>query len=364
MTENTTTPPEGPRVFPCGGCGARLEFAPGTERMLCPYCGHTDAVAAPERRIREHKVQDLFRRTPMADLVPHELVCQGCGAHLQSDQLAHNCQFCASPLVIDPASEDVVPPEAVLPFAVDRSGARGALASWTRTRWFAPNSLKKVGEAERLKSTYLPHWTFDAATASDYKGQRGEYYYVTETYTTQENGKTVTKTRQVRKTRWYPASGRVSRDFDDVLVNATTRLSPERVTALEPWDLKQARPFTHAYLAGHEALRYDMEPEEGLDRAKGIMAKQIDKDCRRDIGGDEQRVHSVSTRYSDVTGKLMLLPVWAGAYLHGGKSYQMVINGQTGEVQGERPYSAVKIAFAVLAMLAVVALLVYVYLQG
>ncbi|MFM7655300.1 MAG: hypothetical protein ACKO56_07905, partial [Paracoccaceae bacterium] len=37
-----------------------------------------------------------------------------------------------------------------------------------------------------------------------------------------------------------------------------------------------------------------------------------------------------------------------------GKSYRFVVNGQTGEVQGERPYSWWKIGFAVLAVVVVV----------
>lgn len=54
---------------------------------------------------------------------------------------------------------------------------------------------------------YVPYWTYDSDTTSFYRGQRGDHYWVTQHYTTQQNGKTVHKTRQVRKTRWYPASG-------------------------------------------------------------------------------------------------------------------------------------------------------------
>lgn len=43
----------------------------------------------------------------------------------------------------------------------------------------------------------------------------------------------------------------------------------------------------------------------------------------------------------------MLLPVWMAAYKYRGKTYRFVVNGRTGRVQGERPYSAMKIAIAV-----------------
>ncbi|MBB6174819.1 DNA-directed RNA polymerase subunit RPC12/RpoP [Nocardiopsis mwathae] len=361
MTDNTAVPPaSSPYSAPCQGCGARLEFAPGTRHLQCPYCGGQQAIAAPRRKVREHSYDELMakQRRPAAELAPQRFLCQGCGAHTQGDVLARGCQFCAAPLVADTSQDLQVEPEAVLPFAVDRDGARDALRSWVKTRWFAPNRLKKVSEAETMRSTYLPHWTFDTRTVSDYKGKRGEYYYVTETYTVTVDGKQEERTRKVRKTRWYPAKGTVRRDFDDVLVPATTQVDNARLDALEPWPLKkQAVAYRPEYLAGHQALRYDVEPEDGLTEAKARMAPVIEKDCCNDIGGDEQQVTSVDTTYSDITYKLMLLPVWMGCYLYKGKNWQVLINGCSGEVQGERPYSGTKILFALLVAAAVIALI-------
>jgi hypothetical protein len=237
---------------------------------------------------------------------------------------------------------------------------REALRKWASSRWFAPSSLKKVTEAESSRSTYLPHWTYDAETTSAYRGERGDHYWATETYT--ENGET--KTRQVRRTAWRPARGVVERTFDDVLVAGTTRVAPRHLDALEPWPLLKAEAYRPEYLAGHETLRYDVEPEQGLGRAKETMQSVIRDDCERDIGGDEQRVHSVDTEYRAVMFKLMLLPVWVAVYLHAGKTYNVLVNGRTGEVAGERPYSAVKIALAIaLAVVLITAVIVLVALN-
>jgi hypothetical protein len=189
---------------------------------------------------------------------------------------------------------------------------------------------------------------------SRYQGQRGEHYWETETYT--ENGET--KTRQVQRTAWYPASGVVARDFDDVLVAGSSRVAPKHLDALEPWPLPEAQPYRPEYLAGHETLRYDVEPESGLGTAKSRMATVIERDCKQDIGGDEQRVQSVDTDYRNVAFKLMLLPVWIACYLHAGRTYNILVNGRTGEVAGERPYSVPKIVAAVLAALVVIAAIV------
>ena len=349
--------------YPCANCGANVEFAPGTTVLKCPYCGAETQLAPTGRQIREHSYAEFagLPRKPIATLAPHNFTCQGCGAVTQSDKISDRCQFCGAPLVADVSPNDQVVPEGVLPFAIDRNALREALKQWVSSRWFAPNGLKKVTTAESSHSTYLPHWTYDARTVSNYWGDRGEHYWVTETY--EENGET--KTRQVRKTRWYSASGTVARDFDDVLITGTSRVAPKHLDKLEPWPLPNAEPYRPEYLAGHETLRYDVEPETGLGTAKSVMAPIIENDCRADIGGDEQRVETVQTQYSDVTFKLMLLPVWIACYLHAGKTYNVLVNGRTAEVAGERPYSAAKIAAASIAgVLLIVAIILLIALNN
>ena len=342
--------------YPCESCGARVEYAPGTTVLRCPYCGHEQQLAAPTRAVAEHAIAELatLPRKPVGTLAAHTFTCQKCGARTQSDAIADRCQFCGAPVVADVEAGEQIAPEAVLPFAVDRGRMRDALGKWARSRWFAPSTLKKVTEAESVKGTYLPHWTFDAKTVSDYEGQRGEHYYETETYT--ENGET--RTREVQRTRWYPASGTVARDFDDILVTATDRVTRKHLEKLDPWPLAEAVPYQPDYLAGYQALRYDTEPETGLEVAKERMAKVIVSDCKSDIGGDDQIVSSVDTAYSDVTYKLMLLPVWIACYLHAGKTFTVLVNGRTAEVIGQRPYSPMKIVLAVLLSLLAVAAII------
>ncbi|MEV4134230.1 hypothetical protein AB0J72_18915 [Dactylosporangium sp. NPDC049742] len=342
--------------YPCAGCGANVEFAPGTTALRCPYCGHETQIAPATRQIAEHDWNQFagLPRKPIALLAKHVFKCQNCGAATESDAISDRCRFCGAAVVAEVNPGDQVVPEAVLPFALTKQQLRAQLRTWAASRWFAPNGLKKVTEAESAKSTYLPHWTYDTRTVSHYQGQRGEHYWVTETYT--ENGET--KTRQVRKTRWHHASGTVGRTFDDVLVTGTTKVTQEHLDALEPWPLPDAQPFHAQYLAGHETLRYDVEPETGLDQAKRKIAPVIEQDCRHDIGGDEQRVDHVDTEYHDLTFKLMLLPVWLACYIYAGKTYNIQVNGRTGEVAGERPYSTAKIAAAITAAVLLIAAIV------
>ena len=87
----------------------------------------------------------------------------------------------------------------------------------------------------------------------------------------------------------------------------------------------------------------------------------IDGDCRADIGGDEQRVEAMSTVDQDVLFRLLLLPLWIATYLTGGKMFHVYVNANTGKVIGERPYSSLKIAAAVVAALVALAAAYLVY---
>ncbi|MEP5009412.1 MAG: primosomal protein N' (replication factor Y) - superfamily II helicase, partial [Roseobacter sp.] len=183
-----------------------------------------------------------------------------------------------------------------------------------------------------------------ADTTSQYTGERGTVYY--ETKTVMRDG----KRQQVRvpKVRWRGVRGRVARFFDDVLVLASTSLPKRFTDALEPWDLGDMQPYTPEYLAGFRAEGYAVPLQDGFAQARQRMDVIIARDIRFDIGGDRQRIHGVDTDVRDVTFKHVLLPVWLAAYKYRGETYRFVVNGRTGKVQGERPWSAVKIAVAVI----------------
>lgn len=350
----------------CPSCGAEMVFDPAAGTLACEYCGTTQAIAAVDARIEERSLEAFLTSAETSVIAEGalEVPCARCGAVVAftPPEVAGDCAFCGTPIVAQPrAADPIVAPESVLPFALTRDQARDAVKRWIAGLWFAPNALKRMARHEGLTGVYLPFWTYDARTESDYRGERGEHYYVTEEYTeTDAQGRSVTKTRQVRHTRWYPASGRVARDFDDVLVPATMSLSQDRLRALEPWDLASLAPYQPAYLSGFKAQRYQVVLPEGFEIAKQLMAPTIVEDARRDIGGDEQRVSSVDTTYFDVTFKHTLLPVYLGAYRFQQKPYQVMVNARTGEVQGDRPWSVWKIAFLVLFILLVIGLIVYV----
>lgn len=355
-------PATGMRQYPCKNCGADLRFAPGTNALVCPYCGTENEIAAADTAIEEldfeAAVRGLAGSAETLEVVTAK--CSNCGAEttLDPNVTADVCAFCGAPLVLEGASTRLIKPQSLLPFRVTEAEAQAAFQKWLKGLWFAPNDVKRHSGANRgLTGLYIPHWTYDAATDTRYTGQRGTYYYTTETYTATENGKPVTRTRQVRHTAWSPAAGRVHVDFDDVLVCASETLPAVYRPRLGPPELQALVPYTDAYLSGFRTEHYTVGLEEGFRAACEQMQPEIDRVIRNDIGGDEQRISHKDTTYRDVTFKHILVPLWLSTYRYKDKPYRFVVDARTGRVQGERPWSVVKIALAVLAVLLVVVLI-------
>ena len=349
--------------FLCSSCGANMVFNPQNGQLTCPYCGHAQAIEAVGTV--EEKSYEEFLRVGATQLQPMatdamQVNCSSCGAivNFTPPETARDCDFCGAKIVAQPkAADPLIAPEGVLPFRVTTQQANAALKSWISSRWFAPSKLKDFARPDKISSIYIPYWTYDAFARSEYDGERGEHYYTTEYY--EENGEQ--KSRQVRHTNWFYASGVVERQFDDVSVPATKSLPQSYLEELEPWDFAELKSYEPAFLSGHKAQTYQVALPEGFERFKQIADGVILTDVRNDIGGDEQHIHNITTDFSGVTFKHLLLPIYAGAYQFNGKTFQIVINGRTGEVQGARPYSWLKIAAFVLFLIVLLLILISIF---
>ena len=355
--------------WPCDTCGSSLRFAPGQTDLICPNCGNAQHIERASAKSVARALDELDLQRGLQNDLPQSAMeeirtssCPNCGALVEFDGAVHAmvCPFCASPVVADTGTHRQIKPQAVLPFVLPERAAHDALTGWLGSLWFAPDSLLQYTRKGRaMTGIYVPFWTFDAESRTRYRGQRGEHYYESRTVTVRVNGKSEQRQEQVRRTSWSPASGTVARDFDDVIIMASASLPQKLGNDLTPWDLGALQPYSPDFLAGFRAEGYSISLTDGHVLATAKMEAVIRQDVNRDIGGDEQRIDSIATDYGSETFKHILLPVWMAAYKYNSKSFRFLVNGQTGEVQGERPYSIWKIAFAVIGVAIVVAGAVY-----
>ena len=356
------------RTYPCKSCGGQLEFDIATQKLKCPDCGGVqDIVEAAGRTVDE---QDF--RTALAALKANaavtgpqltgqkEVVCQSCGGHttFTGTLTSTRCPYCATPIQRDDVQDapSRLAIDGVVPFAVDARQAKESLEAWINGRWFAPSEFKKYNRTGSFASVYAAYFTYDAATATRYEGQRGDDYTVT--VGSGDNQHTETRTR------WYGVSGMVNDSFDDLCVLANDGLDRSKVVALEPWPTGAAKPFSAEFVAGHLCRTYDHDVEECFPEAHERMDKEIERTIERDIGGDHQRISRQDTSFQSLTFKHLLLPIWLLTVIYAGKPFQVFINGVTGEVQGERPWSKVKIAAATVVAVILIAVIAALYLKS
>jgi len=350
----------------CINCGAELRYAPGTTELQCEYCGHTETIEPLDESFEELELKPYLEQ--MGSLSHSEAIsilhCKNCGAnqHIEENYKSLHCVYCSMPLIIEDAyKEDWILPGAVLPFQLNSQKAHQIFQQWVKKLWFAPNKLKKAAlDPQNTKGLYVPYWTFDAQLYATYTGQRGDYYYVSVPYTTTVNGKTVTRTRQERRTRWTPASGDISGFVDDTLIKASKQKAGVIPRKIARWNLKDLQAFDSSYLAGFVTEKYTIPLKDGHLEANKEARNIADRWARRDIGGDTQRVSSINMKLSQETFKHILLPVYVSAYHFKSKRYNFFVNGQTGTLAGDRPYSFWKIFFLVLSIILIIAILFFV----
>jgi len=351
-----------PKTFPCSQCGGELQWSPGVQKMRCQYCG-TDQDAPHEGAFEahEHDLVEFLEKNPKAEgygVQLQQLACKNCGATVQvppSDRRDLKCPFCDTAYVAEAAapSEGVVKPESLIPFRFDAAACRKAFGEWIGSGWFRPNDLKSLSRLDKIAGLYLPFFTFDALAQSAWTALAGYYYYVTERVQVTENGRSVWRDQQVRKVRWEPASGSRRDRYDDVLVPAVQDQRMDLILKVYPYDTQGGLvPYHPNYLAGFGVLNPDM-PLKGVYQVarQSMEADQVHR-CSGDVPGDTQRDLHVRTDLSEQTFKHLLCPLWVGSFRYKGTVYPFVLNGESGKLYGEKPWSWVKITLFTLALVA------------
>jgi predicted RNA-binding Zn-ribbon protein involved in translation (DUF1610 family) len=347
--------------FPCSQCGAQLDYDPSQKTLTCPYCGHVQEIQAVAAAVEEHDLFAALSDQHKAHGYGTEVKsvhCKSCGATFNVDpQITSTvCPFCGSNQILEQALDPtLIQPESLIPFEIDKSKAMTLFRKWLGSGWFRPGDLTRLAGAEQISGMYIPYWTFDAQADSRWWAEAGYYYYEEELRWVTEDGKRVQRRERVQKTRWEPASGSHSNFYDDVLICGSKGVNENIVKKLSTFDTKKLVPYQPQYLSGWAAESYRVT----LADAWKIGQKNIE-DGERDacdslVPGDTHRNLRVDTKLSAITFKHALLPIWLASYRYQGKVFQFMVNGQTGEVEGEAPISWIKVAIAVIIALVILA---------
>ncbi len=354
------------KAYRCPQCGGESNYDASSQKMLCGHCGHAVDIPASEGRqaIVEYDLEHglAMSRERGFGAPVRTTQCQECGASVSFDETATatECDFCGSAQVLEQEqNRNVIRPESLVPFQVERGAAKDKFSGWIKGLWFRPSDLKHKAKVSEMSGVYVPYWTFDATVHSNWTAQAGYYYYETEVYTDRDaEGNPVEKTRQVRRTRWEPAWGSRTDEFDDVLICASKGLPDKLANRLKTFDTSALQPYAPSFLSGWKAEEYAVHLNDGWKQAVDIMESAQEQRCRRDVPGDTQRFLNVINRFYNETFKHILLPIWISAYRYNDKVYRFLVNGQTGEVTGKAPVSVIKIILFIMVIAAIIAAIV------
>ncbi|MDA7950259.1 MAG: zinc ribbon domain-containing protein [Pirellulaceae bacterium] len=332
-----------PHGQPCNECGSPIE----QEDHFCPGCG------------KENPGYSASAETPQK-----KFQCQNCGSKVTLDRSvrSYTCPFCDSNYVVETELKGGPEPEFIIGFSLSPEEAQKRFRSWIeKDSFFRPSSLKQVRLKEKLTGVYLPFWSFSMLAESDWAARIGEYWYRTETYTSVDsNGKTTTHTRRVRETEWWPLEGKHHRYYNGYLVTASQSISQRESDSIQPYNLPALKRYQPYFLAGWLSEEATLDKKEAVETTKDYFYQQERKNIGLFLPGDTYSQLQVATDFSKINSDLCLLPVYVHTYHFQGKTFRFLINGQTGQIAGQKPYSYAKTGILV-TIIAAILFLIYLF---
>jgi len=337
--------------FKCPQCGATTAYSAREGGLTCTHCGYFEPPKKPVigkgAAEFEFTVETVERSANGWGLERKEVECQNCGARITvpSDALTSTCPFCGSNKVIQRvAAQDNLRPRFLVPFKLDTSTCQNTAREWLGSSWMVPGALRQVAGVANFTGMYLPFWTFDATTRATWKAEVGH----TETENYYDNGTWKTRT----KTVWRWESGQVQLFIDDLLVEGTTRVSRLLLSKIKNYQLSDLRPYDAEYLAGFQAQAFDIPLEKSWEMGRQVMRERTREACLEQASTSQGRNFSMSLDFADESWRYIILPVYLAVYSYENKPYQVLINGQTGAISGQRPVDWTKVWLAVGAAMA------------
>ncbi len=340
-----------PITYKCPNCGAALAFDSQTQKLSCAQCGFKQDVHEYERILQTsagnpetdytgteqtagNTTQEHNANVQEPEMMNVKIYhCQSCGAELMSDEFtsAVMCSFCGNPSLVEDRLQGAYKPQQIIPFKIDREGAKQIYKRWTKKGKLTPSTLYSNSTIEKISGIYVPFWLYD---------------YNAESYMT-ANANIIRTSRRGNTEYTYTDHYSVIRDvesnFARIPADASLKMNDEAMDKMEPYDYSALEPFAMPYLSGYLSERYNFTSQQMLQRVGVRVNKYITQLARNTIKGyDVVNVLNNNVRMNNTYCSYVLLPVWVLNCRYNNKDFQFMLNGQTGKIVAERPISKTK----------------------
>ncbi|MCR4776172.1 MAG: TFIIB-type zinc ribbon-containing protein [Saccharofermentans sp.] len=341
----------------CPNCGANLTFNPRADGLSCLSCGcvfdpktldmmWSMGMSNPEQ---EYGIDDVLSDEDSSRV---EIVCNSCGAQIVTDKNTSStvCTFCGSPALITRRLTREFHPDNIVPFEIDKNKAMELFKQHCEGIAHLPRDFTSAKTLKKITGIYVPTWLISCTVKAKIVGVG----HTEEDYDrAKEEGRAKGRIMMEKASNsggpvilndadTFDVSGVVTFKLNDVPFDGEKQIANRIMEAAEPYDYSRMVPFSGAYLQGFYAEKYDQQPKDMNDRIVRRLDRYTLQICEMvDFGFKHFRVveHDPAPAFKDFTIKYCMLPAWFLHYEYGGRTYQYVINGQTGKVSGEFPYA-------------------------
>jgi DNA-directed RNA polymerase subunit RPC12/RpoP len=341
------------KTYTCPNCGATISYAAQDTVLVCQFCGFTRKVN--EEVVRDSKDQATEQASPAAPpqrWADHQskVTCEQCGVVilLPAGQTADSCPYCSSNRFTPaPSLQDMADPQVIGLFKIDPDGAAGHIRDWLGKGLLSPDNLAAEHAGMQLHPAYYPFWLFEGRLEIPWFGD--------------------VNMGTTRQPQWEAHGGNHFEDFKDVLIPGLRKLSASVMAGIAPFNLDDLVVFSAEQLADGMALIYDTPVADASIAAREKVIQRVLRSITRLVEPShaKRNFSTGEAKWSDLSSKLALLPIYTGNYFFQGKHYRLLVNGQTGKVGGKKPVDRLKLVmFVVIGFILLVVLLVILLMIG
>ncbi|VAW31361.1 hypothetical protein MNBD_CHLOROFLEXI01-177 [hydrothermal vent metagenome] len=328
LQQPISEPPEeiGAEQFSCPRCAAKLQFSADGQRLRCGFCGYEQVVDAntavsKTSQFGEGAFEQEFT-TALAQAKGHlapvnmrTFQCSGCAVEfvLAPEAISMTCPYCDSVYVTETAaSHELMPPHALIPFKISLEQAENRIRDWLKAHDLERPSLSPV------VGIYLPLWTFDVGGEIRWGGQ-------------------------VKKgDNWVQISGNHLAFSDDLRIPASSKLDKALSKGFASFNLDGLVAYDSRFLADWPAERHTIPLADASLQARKQLLQELRRNPQRLTLENVRNLRLGSLGLVVESFKLALLPVWLAHYKVDGERFDLLVNGQTGDVLGKRPLHGVR----------------------
>ena len=276
-------------------------------------------------------VQDYLKRASWHDEDSEAMRaynCPACGAQLMVDAVTAvtSCPYCGNNAVLPGQLSDLLKPDYVIPFKLDKNAAVEALKKYYRGKKLLPNGFTDGNHLEEVQGVYVPFWLYSGKGTADV------------TFNARNITTWADRKNNYVKTDHYRLHRAGHMDYKLVPVDGSTKMPDTHMDAIEPYDYSELTPFSVAYLPGYLTDRYDQDAQVCDERARNRVGNTCVEAMQETATGYmEIDVASQSSGVEWSNIAYALLPVWMLHTKWEGEDFLFAMNGQTGKLIGDLP---------------------------